>query len=73
MQSVERFFLQNKIANFVISESRSQIYLGYAEREQNLDKNLWESNRLLTIDKTIFQISTFTFQIFFVPLQKTIH
>ena len=73
MQSVERFFLQNKIANFVISENRSQIYLGYAEHEQNLDKNLWESNRLLTTDKTIFQISTFTFQIFFVPLQKTIH
>ena len=36
--SVERF-LHSKRANFVISESRSQIYLGYAEYKQNLDKN----------------------------------
>ena len=36
--SVERF-LHSKRANFVISEGKSQIYLSYAECEQNLDKN----------------------------------
>ena len=34
-----KLFLHSKKANFVISESRSQIYLGYAEYKQNLDKN----------------------------------
>jgi hypothetical protein len=36
--SVERF-LHSKRANFVISEGKNQIYLSYAECEQNLDKN----------------------------------
>ena len=34
-----KLFLRSKRANFVISEGKSQIYLGYAECEQNLDKN----------------------------------
>ena len=38
VSSVERF-LHSKRANFVISEGKSQIYLSYAECEQNLDKN----------------------------------
>ncbi len=34
-----KLFLRSKRANFVISGGKSQIYLGYAECEQNLDKN----------------------------------
>ena len=69
VSSVERF-LHSKRANFVISESKSQIYLSYAECEQNLDKNqiikeekIYEKSVLSVGDKIIVSVYSVCYKI----------